>query len=232
MATALRSVTGRKAKQEALIDLAHTLGRDKFAARAEKYDREASFPFENYDDMQRAGLLALCVPEAHGGRGADFETYCLVSAELGRWCGATALTFNMHACSALWTGPLADDLEMTAAERAELETLRQEHYRRVVQDGAVYAQPFSEGSAAAAGKAPFGTIAAKVEGGWLHQRQEDLRVALGRRGLLRRAVHRGQAGAQHARHALYRRAEGCAGRCRSSATGTRSACAAPCRAPW
>ncbi len=167
MATALRSVTGRKAKQEALIDLAHTLGRDKFAARAEKYDREASFPFENYDDMRRTGLLALCVPEAHGGRGADFETYCLVSAELGRWCGATALTFNMHACSALWTGPLADDLEMTVSERAELETLRQEHYRRVVQDGAVYAQPFSEGSAAAAGKAPFGTIAAKVEGGWL-----------------------------------------------------------------
>jgi alkylation response protein AidB-like acyl-CoA dehydrogenase len=167
MATALRSVTGRKAKQEALIDLAHALGRDKFAARAEKYDREASFPFENYDDLKRAGLLALCVPEAHGGRGADFETYCLVSAELGRWCGATALTFNMHACSALWTGPLADDLDMTVAERAELETLRQEHYRRVVQDGAIYAQPFSEGSAAAAGKAPFGTIAAKVEGGWL-----------------------------------------------------------------
>jgi alkylation response protein AidB-like acyl-CoA dehydrogenase len=167
MATALRSVTGRKAKQEALIDLASTLGREKFAPRAEKYDREASFPFENYDDLKRSGLLALCVPEAHGGRGADFETYCLVSAELGRWCGATALTFNMHACSALWTGPLADDLEMTAAERAELETLRQEHYRRVVQDGAIYAQPFSEGSAAAAGKAPFGTIAAKVEGGWL-----------------------------------------------------------------
>lgn len=167
MATALRSVTGRKAKQEALIDLANTLGREKFAPRAEKYDREASFPFENYDDLKRSGLLALCVPEAHGGRGADFETYCLVSAELGRWCGATALTFNMHACSALWTGPLADDLEMTAAERVELETLRQEHYRRVVHDGAIYAQPFSEGSAAAAGKAPFGTIAAKVEGGWL-----------------------------------------------------------------
>jgi alkylation response protein AidB-like acyl-CoA dehydrogenase len=37
---------------------------------------------------------------------------------------------------------------------------------RVVNDGAVYAQPFSEGSAAAAGRAPFGTTARKVEGGW------------------------------------------------------------------
>jgi alkylation response protein AidB-like acyl-CoA dehydrogenase len=167
MATALRTVTGRKAEQEELIALVDRLGREKFGPRAEKYDREASFPFENYDDMKAAGLLALCVPKAHGGRGADFETYCLVAAEMGRWCGATALTFNMHACSALWTGPLADDLDMTPAERAELETLRAEHYRRVLQEGAIYAQPFSEGSAAAAGKAPFGTLAAKVEGGWL-----------------------------------------------------------------
>ena len=167
MATALRTVTGRRAKQDELLALTNRLGREKFAPRAEKYDREASFPFENYADMRDAGLLGLCVPESHGGRGADFETYCLVSAEMGRWCGATALTFNMHACSALWTGPLADDLEMTAAERAELETLRAEHYRRVVQEGAIYAQPFSEGSAAAAGKAPFGTTAKKVDGGWL-----------------------------------------------------------------
>jgi alkylation response protein AidB-like acyl-CoA dehydrogenase len=167
MATALRTVTGRRAKQDELIALANRLGREKFAARAEQYDREARFPFENYADLRDAGLLALCVPESHGGRGADFETYCLVSAEMGRWCGATALTFNMHACSALWTGPLADDLEMTTVERTELETLRTEHYRRVVQDGAIYAQPFSEGSAAAAGRAPFGTLAAKVEGGWL-----------------------------------------------------------------
>ncbi|MBI3451253.1 MAG: acyl-CoA/acyl-ACP dehydrogenase [Rhodospirillales bacterium] len=155
-----------KNRQTELVALAGRLGREKFAPRAEKYDREASFPFENYDDLRAQGLLGLCVPQAYGGLGADFETYCLVSAELGRWCGATALTFNMHASSALWTGPLADDLEMTTAERAELESLRRAHFRRIVEDGAVYAQPFSEGSAAAAGKAPFGTVAAKVEDGW------------------------------------------------------------------
>ena len=33
-------------------------------------------------------------------------------------------------------------------------------------DGAIYAQPFSEGGAAAAGAQPFGTLAVKVEGGW------------------------------------------------------------------
>lgn len=169
MASILRTVDriDRRKRQADLIALANKLGREKFAPRAEKYDREASFPFENYDDLRATGLLGLCVPEAHGGLGADFETYCLVAAEIGRWCGTTALTFNMHACSALWTGPLADDLDMTPTERAELNDLRKEHFRRVVEDGAIYAQPFSEGSAAAAGKAPFGTLASKVEGGWL-----------------------------------------------------------------
>jgi alkylation response protein AidB-like acyl-CoA dehydrogenase len=154
-------------KQARLLELAATLGREQFAGRAARYDTEASFPFENYADLRAARLLGLCVPERYGGLGADFLTYCIVAAEIGRHCGATALTFNMHVCSTLWTGELADDLEMTAEQRAEHESYRTEHFRRIVQDGKLYAQPFSEGSAAAAGKAPFGTTATKVDGGWV-----------------------------------------------------------------
>lgn len=150
-----------------LIARVARLGQEKFAPRAEQYDRDARFPFENYDDLRAEGLLGLCVPKRYGGLGADFATYCRVAAEMGRWCGATALTFNMHACSALWTGPLADDLDLSAEQREELEKLRTVHYQRIIKDGAIYAQPFSEGSAAAAGKAPFGTLAKKAEGGWL-----------------------------------------------------------------
>ncbi len=153
-------------KQRDLIALAESLG-PAFASRAARYDSEASFPFENYADLKAAGLLGLCVPQAYGGHGADFGTYALVSATLGKYCGATALTLNMHMCSTLWPGLLADDLDMTPAERKQHEQYRAIHFRRVVQDGAIYAQPFSEGSAAAAGKAPFGTVAAKVGGGWL-----------------------------------------------------------------
>src|SRR6185369_2366714 len=90
------------AKQHALIALANTLGRENFAPRAARYDRDASFPFENYADLKSTKLTALCIPESAGGLGADFKTYCLVSAELGRWCGSTALTFNMHVSSTLW----------------------------------------------------------------------------------------------------------------------------------
>lgn len=154
-------------RQRALLEQVRTLGRERFAPRAAQYDRDATFPFENYDDLRAAGLLGVCVPVEHGGMGADYATYALIAAEMGRHCGATALTFNMHVCSTLWSGPLADDLDMTPAERTQHETNRRVHFARIVGDGALYAQPFSEGSAAAAGKAPFGTTARKVDGGWL-----------------------------------------------------------------
>jgi alkylation response protein AidB-like acyl-CoA dehydrogenase len=154
-------------EQRELLGIAAQLGREKFAPRAEKYDRDATFPFENYDDMRAAGLLGICVPKRYGGVGADFVTYSMVAAEIGRHDGATALTWNMHVCSTLWSGALADDLDMTVPERAEHERNRAIHFERIVKHGKLYAQPFSEGSAAAAGKAPFGTLAAKVDGGWV-----------------------------------------------------------------
>ncbi len=152
-------------KQRQLIELAESLG-PRFAARAAKYDREASFPHENYAELRAAGLLGLCIPEKQGGLGADFKTYSLVSATLGKYCGATALTFNMHACSTLWPGILADDLDMTQEQREEHEERRKKHFEKIISSGAIYAQPFSEGSAAAAGQAPFGTTATREDGGW------------------------------------------------------------------
>ncbi len=159
--------TALTAQQRELIAVAHELGRSKFAGRAAQWDETASFPFANYDDLREAGLLAICVPKAFGGAGADYATYMMVAAEVGRFCGATALTWNMHVSSTMWTGVLADGIPMTDTQRAEHLGRREMHFARVVKDGAIYAQPFSEGSAAAAGRAPFGTTAKKVEGGWL-----------------------------------------------------------------
>ena len=90
-----------------------------------------------------------------GGLGAGLRTYCLTAAEIGRYCGSTALTWNMHVCSCLWTGPLADSLEMAPEDRALHATRRALHYRRIVEEGAVYAQPFSEGGAAAVAPRPL-----------------------------------------------------------------------------
>jgi alkylation response protein AidB-like acyl-CoA dehydrogenase len=152
--------------QRKLVEQAATLGRERFAPRAAVHDKEASFPFDNYADLREAGLLGICVPREHGGLGADFATYVMVAAEIGRHCGATALSYNMHVCSCLWSGLIADALDMTAEQRAEHEAFRAVHFANIVQRGLVYSQPFSEGGAAAAGKAPWGTLALPaVQGG-------------------------------------------------------------------
>ena len=52
-------------------------------------------------------------PTAHGGLGASFADYVRVSEEIGRYCGATALTFNMHNATMLWCGEVADLLDLT-----------------------------------------------------------------------------------------------------------------------
>src|SRR3954451_17376384 len=138
-----------------LIDKARRVGERGLAPRGVQHDREANFPIENFRDMHPEGLLRICIPKEHGGLGSSFRTYRLAAAELGRYCGATALSWNMHVCSTLWTGALADDLEMSAAERKAHNAARGTHYRRIVENGALYSQPFSEGGAAAAGAAAF-----------------------------------------------------------------------------
>lgn len=158
---------GLNEKQSQLTERARRLGQYKFAARAARYDREAIFPTENYQDLFEAGLQGVCVPERFGGIGADFKTYCLIAAEIGRYCGATALTWNMHVCSCLWSGDLSDDLDMDEARRERHEQRRALHYQRILQDAKIYAQPFSEGGAAAAGGVAFSTLATKTDGGWL-----------------------------------------------------------------
>jgi alkylation response protein AidB-like acyl-CoA dehydrogenase len=152
--------------QTQLLQTATQLGKEKFAPRAPEWDNTASFPFANYDDLREAGFLRMCVPKAYGGLGADYASYMMTAAEIGRYCGATALTLNMHICSTMWTGVLSDGIEMSANQLAEHHARRPLHFKRIVDQGALYAQPFSEGTAAAAGRAPFGTAARKsVQGG-------------------------------------------------------------------
>src|SRR6266481_9340934 len=93
-------------EQAGIISSARELGQRVFAGRAAAYDRDAKFPTENYKDLHRAGLLGIAIPRKHGGLGADYQTYAIAAAEIGRYCGATALTWNMHVCSTLWSGPL------------------------------------------------------------------------------------------------------------------------------
>ena len=178
-------------EEAALIDKARRFGARVLAPRAAQHDRDATFPIENFRDMHREGLLAHLHPaRRRAGSAPSYRTYCLAAAELGRYCGATALSWNMHVCSTLWTGALADDLEMTAAERAEHNARRAVHYRRIVERRR---DLFAAVLRRRRGGRRRGRLRHRGEAGRRRlprQRQEDLRLALGRRRLLRRAVHR------------------------------------------
>ena len=142
-------------------------GQTTLALRAEKWDREAIFPIDNYKDMANNGLLGVCIPRESGGLGADYRAYCLAAAEMGRYCGATALTWNMHVSSTLWTGSLFDAIEAPEEVKVAHNERRKIHHKRIIEEGAVYSQPFSEGGAAAAGAAPWSTTAERTEKGWV-----------------------------------------------------------------
>ncbi|HJV55253.1 MAG TPA: acyl-CoA dehydrogenase family protein [Methylomirabilota bacterium] len=161
-------------RQRELIALARRLARERFAPRAERHDREASFPFDDYADLRSEGLLGLCVPTRYGGLGADYETYCLVSEQLAQGNASTALTFNMHCLTMMMMGILADDMALAPAARERHEKLRAAKFREVIEAGAFYGQPHSEpveqgqtDTALSMGGRRFGTTARKVDGGYV-----------------------------------------------------------------
>lgn len=161
-------------RQRKLIALARDLASERFAPRAARHDREASFPFDDYADLRSKGLLGLCVPECHGGMGADFETYCLVAEQIAQGNASTALTFNMHCLTMMMMGEIADDMAMAQAARERHEKLRAAKYREVIEDGVFYGQPHSEpvehgqtDTSLAVGGRRFGTTAQKVDGGYV-----------------------------------------------------------------
>jgi alkylation response protein AidB-like acyl-CoA dehydrogenase len=161
-------------RQRELIALARRLARERFAPRADRHDRDASFPFDDYADLRTEGLLGLCVPERYGGLGADYETYCLVAEQLAQGNASTALTFNMHCLTMPMMGPIADNMAMPPAVRQRHEKLRAAKFREVVQEGAFYGQPHSEpveqgetDAKLGVGGRRFGTTARKVDGGYV-----------------------------------------------------------------
>jgi alkylation response protein AidB-like acyl-CoA dehydrogenase len=156
--------TARMSRDD-MVGLVRTMG-PRMEERAVEYDREARFPTENFADFRDNGLLAVSVPTRYGGLGASYADYIRVSEEVGRHCGASGLTFNMHNATMLWCGEVADMLDMTPAQRELHEERRTAMYRGVVDAGHIHSQPFSEGLAPGA-TTGVATRAVPVDGGWL-----------------------------------------------------------------
>src|SRR5688572_12355005 len=68
-----------------------------FAARAEQHDREGSFPFQNFDDLRRSGVIAAAIPEHNGGMGVEsLHDLMIGMSRLGSGDASTAIAANMH----------------------------------------------------------------------------------------------------------------------------------------
>ncbi len=75
--------------------LTHQLSQ-RFAGRAELYDREGSFVAQNYQDLKNQGMFKALIPQDLGGLGLSFSEMCEVLSVLGASCGSTALSLSMH----------------------------------------------------------------------------------------------------------------------------------------
>ncbi|MGH1578829.1 acyl-CoA dehydrogenase family protein [Planktotalea sp.] len=138
----------------------------KFAERAFGIDFDASFPTENYKDLAAEGFMTLTVPTEFGGHGFSLGEYAMVGAEIGKYCGATALTFNMHNSSMMWSRFMYEMPNLTDEDRAAFGPLRERQFRRAVEEQGIYSQPISEAGQNWTSK-PAQTECRKVDGGWV-----------------------------------------------------------------
>ena len=141
-------------EQRGLVDAVSALSRERFAARAARYDSAAAFPVENYADLHQAGLLGLVVPREYGGRGADPLTYAVCLLEIARGCGATALTFNMHSNVLTFIDALG-----TPAQKRH-------YFGEVVERGRLFASITSEPESSFRDKFVLQTVFRPAEGGY------------------------------------------------------------------
>ena len=63
----------------------------KIAPRAAEIDATATFPWDVFEELRRAGLVAVHIPEEYGGGGADAIASAIVVEEVARACASSSL---------------------------------------------------------------------------------------------------------------------------------------------
>jgi alkylation response protein AidB-like acyl-CoA dehydrogenase len=115
----------------------------RFADRAARYDRSASFPEEDFDELRAEGFLGLMVPGRLGGLDAGFREYARVAAALAAGSASTALIFNMHASVTGGLAHIPDEMAATLGAAPSFASFRDQVLRRAV-DGALYGVAITE----------------------------------------------------------------------------------------
>jgi acyl-CoA dehydrogenase len=94
MSTLLQRLDDRlalNAEERMLLDSVRQLAREQIAPRAEHYDRNAEFPWDNVKAINALGLNAMFVPEAYGGAPVSYTAYLACVREISRACASTGI---------------------------------------------------------------------------------------------------------------------------------------------
>jgi alkylation response protein AidB-like acyl-CoA dehydrogenase len=85
-------------EERLLVDSVRALAHDEIAPRAERYDRDAEFPWENVHAINRLGLNAMFIPEAYGGAPLSYTAYLACVREISSACASTGVIWatNFH----------------------------------------------------------------------------------------------------------------------------------------
>lgn len=75
--------------QRELQEAARDLARGHVASRAAEVDRSEAYPWDNVEQLVKAGFMGMTIPKEYGGRGLTYFDTVLVIEQMAKMCGVT-----------------------------------------------------------------------------------------------------------------------------------------------
>lgn len=83
-------------EEQDLVESVAKLAREQFAPRAAEYDRDGSFPHENFAALRELGIPGMALSRALGGRAIGAEAHMRIVEGIAYGDPSTAVALNMH----------------------------------------------------------------------------------------------------------------------------------------
>ena len=78
-------------QQQAIVDTTREIAQKKIKPRREHYDRTEEYPWDIVEELRKADLFGVYIPEEYGGLGGGAFELVLAVEEMSKVCGGTAL---------------------------------------------------------------------------------------------------------------------------------------------
>ncbi|MFH2204408.1 MAG: acyl-CoA dehydrogenase family protein [Elusimicrobiota bacterium] len=87
--------------QQEIVNIAHEIAEKKIKPVREHYDKTEEFPWEIVEEIRKADLFGVYLPEEVGGMGGGNFELCIAMEQLSRACGGIALSVATSSLCAL-----------------------------------------------------------------------------------------------------------------------------------